>query len=124
MNSLFRLFSLVLSILFVNAYTLKHFSHSRKGLQVFHARQSFRLKDVPLELTGQLDPSKVWPVKFIFKGEEKIINVSEGTSFLEASEKSFDDVESSCRNGVCTTCAGQVRSYSLFNCLFLITSIY
>ena len=31
-----------------------------------------------------------------------------GTLYLESAEKIFDYVESSCRNGVCTTCAGQV----------------
>ena len=30
------------------------------------------LRDVPLELTGQLDPKKTWDVKFIFRGEEKV----------------------------------------------------
>lgn len=64
--------------------------------------------DVPLELTGQLDPSKKWDVKFIYKGEEKVVSVSEDCSFLEMGEKIFDGVESSCRNGICTTCAGQV----------------
>mmetsp|Transcript_14723 Transcript_14723/g.13332 ORF Transcript_14723/g.13332 Transcript_14723/m.13332 type:complete len:182 (-) Transcript_14723:8-553(-) len=71
-------------------------------------RNSFKLLDVPLELKGKLDPSKKWTVKFIFKGEEKEVEISEGTSFLEIGEKIFDDVESSCRNGVCTTCSGQV----------------
>jgi len=69
---------------------------------------TFELKDIPLELTGRLDASKKWPVKFIFKGEEKVVEVSEDTSILEMGEKIFDGVESSCRNGVCTTCAGQV----------------
>lgn len=73
------------------------------------ARKSTKLMDVPLELEGQLDPSKSWPVKFVFNGVEKVITVSEGTSFLEAGEGNFDDVPSSCRNGVCTTCSGQVR---------------
>ena len=29
---------------------------------------------------------------------------------MESAEKIFDYVESSCRNGVCTTCAGQVTA--------------
>jgi ferredoxin len=66
------------------------------------------LQAVPLELDGKLDPSKSWDVKFILNGEEKIIKVCEDTSALEAAENSFDDVESSCRNGVCTTCAARV----------------
>lgn len=65
------------------------------------------LKDVPLELTGQLDPSKKWDVKFIYKGEEKIVSIAEDCSVLEMGEKIFDGIDSSCRNGICTTCAGQ-----------------
>ena len=30
------------------------------------------LQAVPLELTGQLDTTKSWDVKFIFNGEEKV----------------------------------------------------
>lgn len=44
----------------------------------------------------------------IFNGEEKIVTISEDTSVLEMGEKIFKNVESSCRNGVCTTCAGQI----------------
>eukprot|EP01035_Chromulina_nebulosa_P018176 gene18176-23834_t len=61
-----------------------------------------------MELTGRLDPSKKWLVKFIYKGEEKEVEITEATSFLEIGEKIFEDVESSCRNGVCTTCSGKV----------------
>jgi ferredoxin len=63
----------------------------------------------PVEIAYQLDPSKSWDVKFIFNGEENTVSVKEDCSMLEASEKIFD-VESSCRNGVCTTCAAQVNS--------------
>ena len=63
---------------------------------------------VPLELAGQLDPTKKWKVKFVYKGETKEVEVSEGSSALEVGETLWDDVESSCRNGVCTTCAGKV----------------
>jgi ferredoxin len=66
------------------------------------------LNKIPLELTGKLDPSKSWDVKFIFNGEEKIVSVPEDSSVLEIAEKNFDGVDSSCRNGVCTTCAGLV----------------
>ena len=71
--------------------------------------RSTKLQAIPLELTGRLDASKKWPVKFIFNGEEKVVEVSEGTSFLEVGEKLWDEVDSSCRNGVCITCAGKVR---------------
>jgi len=66
----------------------------------------------PLEIASQLDPSKSWDVKFIFKGQEKTVSVKEDCSILEMGESIFDDVESSCRNGVCTTCAAQVNSLS------------
>lgn len=74
--------------------------------------RSTKLHEIPLELTGKLDASKTWDVKFIFNGEEKIVNVREDTSILESAEKIFDGVQSSCRNGVCTTCAGQVSDQS------------
>jgi ferredoxin len=73
-------------------------------------RQSSHLHEIPLELEGQLDASNKWTVKFIYNGEEKDVEVSEGDSILESAEKIFDYVESSCRNGVCTTCAGQLRA--------------
>ena len=63
---------------------------------------------VPLELEGQLTPGNKWEVKFIFKGEEKVVEVREDDCILESAEKIFDGIESSCRNGVCTTCCGQV----------------
>ena len=69
---------------------------------------STKLYDVPLELEGRLDPNKKWTVKFIYNGEEKDVEIDEGTCVLEAAEKEWDDIDSSCRNGVCTTCAGQV----------------
>ena len=61
-----------------------------------------------MELEGQLGSTNKWTVKFIYNGEEKDVEVSEGDSILESAEGIFDYVESSCRNGVCTTCAGQV----------------
>ena len=63
---------------------------------------------IPLELSGQLNAENKWEVKFILNGEEKIATVSEGDSILESAEKLFAYVPSSCRNGVCTTCAAQV----------------
>jgi len=66
------------------------------------------LYDIPLELSGRLDASRSWDVKFIFNGQEKVVSVPEDTSMLEMGESIFDGVDSSCRNGVCTTCAGQV----------------
>jgi ferredoxin len=66
------------------------------------------LREVPLELTGQLDPKKSWDVKLVFGDQEKIVSISEDTSVLQKAEKVFKGVQSSCRNGVCTTCAGKV----------------
>ena len=66
------------------------------------------MMSVPLELEGQLDPLKSWEVKLIFNGSEKVVSVPEDCSMLEAGEKYFSGVNSSCRNGVCTTCSGQV----------------
>ena len=48
------------------------------------------LNDVPLELTGKLNPSRKWDVTLEFQGETKVITIDEGTSVLEASEKIWD----------------------------------
>ena len=93
---------LLVQLLFaVNAFSLRRPSFAlRTPLTV--------MMSVPLELEGQLDPAKSWEVKLIFNGKEKVVNVPEDCSMLEAGEKVFDGVNSSCRNGVCTTCSGQV----------------
>ena len=92
---------LIQLVLLVDAFTLRHPSYTRQI-------PSKVMMSVPLELEGQLNPSKSWEVKLIFKGNEKIVNIPEDCSILEAGEKVFDGVNSSCRNGVCTTCSGQV----------------
>ena len=84
------------------------------------------MMSVPLELEGQLDPTKSWEVKLIFDGKEKVVNVPKDCSMLEAGEKVFDGVNSSCHNGVCTTCSGQVYIrllYSLVNifCFYVLS---
>lgn len=66
------------------------------------------LHDIPLELEGKLDATKQWDVKFLYNGEEKLVKVSEDTSLLDMGESLFDGVDSTCRNGICLTCAGQV----------------
>mmetsp|Transcript_33708 Transcript_33708/g.34337 ORF Transcript_33708/g.34337 Transcript_33708/m.34337 type:complete len:174 (+) Transcript_33708:145-666(+) len=71
-------------------------------------RRKILLHEVPLELTGQLDPEKKWTVKFLHNDEEKELEVNEDTSLLEAAEKYFSDAPSSCRNGVCTTCSAKI----------------
>lgn len=48
------------------------------------------LNDIPLELTGRLDASKVWDVTLEFKGVTKVVSVSEGTSILDIAEGAFD----------------------------------
>jgi ferredoxin len=104
------MFSSLILILFIffiannNIYALKFTSLGHRL-----ARSTItKLHDIPMELTGQLDPNTKWNVKLIYRGEERIINISEDTSVLEAAEKLWDDAPSSCRNGVCTTCAGRV----------------
>ena len=110
------------------------------------SRTQTNLNDVPLELSGKLDPSKKWDVTLEFNGISKIVSVSEGSSILDIAETVFDGenalakllhftetehyimglcsrsstkyslilgVESSCRNGVCTTCAGKVGKLSI-----------
>ena len=47
------------------------------------------LNEVPLELTGRLDPSRKWDVTLEFNGVEKVVSVSEGDSILEVAEKNF-----------------------------------
>ena len=83
---------------------------SPMGMKWTKATRSFQLHEVPLELTGQLDASKKWDVTLIFEGETRVVSVSEGTSILQLSEKMWRGVKSSCRNGVCTTCAGQIQA--------------
>ena len=81
----------------------------------FHSiasRPQTSLFEVPMELIGQLDPNQKWTVRLIYKGQEKEEVISEDTSVLEAAEKIWRDAPSSCRNGVCTTCAGQVYMYA------------
>jgi ferredoxin len=65
---------------------------------------------IPLELTGQLDETKSWPVKYMFDGQEKTVDVPESMSLLEFAETIFEDVPFSCRNGICITCAAKIES--------------
>ena len=98
---------LLLSSIFVSFgfsfFSIRSIRNVNRGLQNIVSMA------VPLELEGELDPSKSWDVKLIFNGIEKIVKVPEDTSVLEIGEKVFKGVQSSCRNGVCTTCSGQVR---------------
>lgn len=71
-------------------------------------KPSTRLFNAPIELVNRLDPNRKWTVKLIYKGQEKEVTIRETTSILEAAEKIWKDVPNSCRNGICTTCAGQV----------------
>ena len=82
----------------VGAYRLPVMSFRRSSLQA-----------IPLELEGKLSESRKWPVKFIFQGEEKVFEVPESMSLLEFGESVFDGVESSCRNGICITCAARIE---------------
>lgn len=66
------------------------------------------VRATPRELEGQLNLSQHWDVTFRCNGIEKVAKVCEDKSLLEAGERIFDNVESSCRMGVCTTCAAKV----------------
>lgn len=48
------------------------------------------LYDIPLELSGQLDASKVWDVTLEFNGVSKVVSISEGSSILDIAETVFD----------------------------------
>jgi hypothetical protein len=48
------------------------------------------LYDVPLELTGRLDPTRKWDVTLEFNGVTKVVSVSEGTSILDIAESTFE----------------------------------
>ena len=100
----FLLFFILSVIYFKSNVSFKSFRLMSKAFL-----KSSQLFSAPLELEGQLNPANSWDVKFIFKGVEKVVKVPEDSSILESSEKIFDGVMSSCRNGVCTTCAGQVN---------------
>ncbi|KAG5187177.1 2Fe-2S ferredoxin-type domain-containing protein [Tribonema minus] len=63
---------------------------------------------MPQELETELDPARTWEVELTLNGETKVVTIPEGTSVLEAAELVFDDPPNSCRNGVCSTCAGHI----------------
>ena len=51
------------------------------------------LYDIPLELSGQLDASKVWDVTLEFNGVSKVVSISEGSSILDMAETVFDGAD-------------------------------
>jgi hypothetical protein len=61
-----------------------------KWMTNYALRASTSLAAMPMELTGQLDPSRKWDVTLEFNGETKVVSIAEGTSILEASEKIWD----------------------------------
>jgi len=67
--------------------------------RIANSRFKTQLNTVPLELLGQLDASKSWPVKIIFEGKVVETMAPESVSLLEIGEKVFREVPSSCRNG-------------------------
>lgn len=108
------LFLLLVQVLFTSKYVVDSLAMPAavSNMAIFRSRLSAntatRLHSVPLELEGKLTPGNEWEVTFIFEGEEKKVKVPEDRSILESGEEIFDGVDSSCRNGVCTTCAGLV----------------
>ena len=101
----------VLSLLLASFVCASGFFSAFNGARSRYQR-STNLHDIPLELEGRLTPGNKWTVKFIYQGEERDVEVPEDCSILESAEKIWDDIDSSCRNGVCTTCAGQVSFFS------------
>lgn len=77
---------------------------------------------VPLELQSKIDPSRTWDVTFIWKGQEKVVNVPEALPLLTSGNKIFnDELPFSCLNGVCMTCACQVEFlYWYFRMFFIL----
>ena len=59
---------LLISIAFTQSFNI--FAGPRAFSTSF--KPSTSLNAIPLELTGQLDASKTWDVKFIYNGEERV----------------------------------------------------
>lgn len=59
-------------------------------LSARHQISKTSLNEIPLELSGQLDPLKVWDVTLEFNGVQKVVSISEGNSILEIAESIFD----------------------------------
>jgi hypothetical protein len=64
-------------------------------LSARHQISKTSLNEIPLELSGQLDPSKVWDVTLEFNGVQKVVSISEGNSILEIAETIFDGTTAS-----------------------------
>ena len=86
--------------------------HSNVFKTTTNIRFKTHLHTVPLELLGQLDTSKSWPVKLIFEGKVIETIAPESVSLLEIGEKVFKEVPSSCRNGIKDSDIKSVHKYS------------
>ena len=86
LEMLSRSFILILSVL---GFAVAFHSHIATKFQI----SKTNLYDVPLELSGQLDPSKMWDVTLEFKGVSKVVSISEGSSILDIAESIFDGVD-------------------------------
>jgi hypothetical protein len=75
--------------LFAALVALANAFQARNFLGRAIAKSKTPLNEVPLELTGQLDPSKKWQVTLRLNGEEKVVNIREDQSVLEKAEKVF-----------------------------------
>ncbi|GAB5030965.1 ferredoxin [Nannochloropsis oceanica] len=102
-----RIFALAALVCGCSLSVSKAFILPLSGTRGVHCRRTSAVKVVPLELEGQLDPTKSWEVKMTYLGETKVLTVCEDTPILEAALKEWD-VPCSCRNGICTTCAGRI----------------
>lgn len=68
---LFIVKSFVLMVVMSVVYAYKSLNHGNFMSKAVISKTL--LRNIPLELTGQLDPKKSWDVKLIFRGEEKVI---------------------------------------------------
>jgi hypothetical protein len=81
--------SVFVVVLFSFFFAIASALQSRSFLSRIVTRSPTTLFELPLELTGQLDPNKKWDVIFRFNGEDKVVSISEDTSVLLRAEKVF-----------------------------------
>ena len=80
----------IVALFFLVQVTVAFQSKIVFGFSKIHQISKTSLNDIPLELTGKLDASKVWDVTLEFNGVSKVVSVSEGTSILDIAEVAFD----------------------------------
>lgn len=94
---LFQMFKFALCLLLL-VELVSGFQPRSAFLSARHQISKTSLNEIPLELSGQLDPSKVWDVTLEFNGVQKVVSISEGNSILEIAETIFDGTTASFLN--------------------------